>query len=416
MNLQPGQQIGKYIIQKRVGSGGMAVVYLARHEKLQKDVALKMMHESIADDPDLLQRFVREAQIVSRMSHPNIVALHDYDTVNSQSFLVMQYIDGRALKWHLRKRVLPLAEINTICTAIANALTYAHENDVLHRDVKPGNVILTEDGTPYLTDFGLARVVSQGESSLSAGMIVGTPHYLSPEQASGEYEIGPGADIYALGVMLYEMVVGRVPFAAETPHAIVHDQIYTLPPRPTLVNPEIPDEVEDVLLRALEKDPSERYDTAVDLMDAFNLALQQSGLMELSEDRREVAAQSIATLRKEHVTPASGTVEAEIDTGAVRDVISDARRLIASRFAPQVNNWINQTRDAIRKASDGEDRPYTPPTPDDLEKQIQQRVERRVRARDGWRSHLVAFVVVNAAIFAVGAVGSSVGAAPIQLN
>ncbi|MEL7233434.1 MAG: serine/threonine-protein kinase, partial [Chloroflexota bacterium] len=297
MNLQPGQHIGKYIIEERIGSGGMAVVYRARHKQLQKDVALKMMHESIADDPDLLQRFLREAQIVSRLSHPNIVGLFDYDAENNQSFLVMQYINGRALKWHLRKRVLPLAEINTICTAIANALTYAHENDVLHRDVKPGNVIIAEDGTPFLTDFGLARVVSQGESSLSAGMIVGTPHYLSPEQASGEYEIGPAADIYALGVMLYEMVVGRVPFAAETPHAIVHDQIYTAPPRPTLVNPEIPADVEDVLMRVLEKDPSERYTTANDLMDAFNLAIQQSGLLELSEDRREIAAQSMAKLR-----------------------------------------------------------------------------------------------------------------------
>ncbi|MEL6268943.1 MAG: protein kinase, partial [Chloroflexota bacterium] len=401
---------------ERIGSGGMAVVYRARHKQLQKDVALKMMHESIADDPDLLQRFLREAQIVSRLSHPNIVGLFDYDAENNQSFLVMQYINGRALKWHLRKRVLPLAEINTICTAIANALTYAHENDVLHRDVKPGNVIIAEDGTPFLTDFGLARVVSQGESSLSAGMIVGTPHYLSPEQASGEYEIGPAADIYALGVMLYEMVVGRVPFAAETPHAIVHDQIYTAPPRPTLVNPEIPADVEDVLMRVLEKDPSERYTTANDLMDAFNLAIQQSGLLELSEDRREIAAQSMAKLRKERVTPSRGTVEAEIDTGAVRDVLNDAGRLIASRFAPQVNNRVNQIRDAIRKVSDGEDRPYTPPTPDELEKQIQQRVERRVNARAGWRTHLVAFVVVNAAIFAVGAVGSSVGAAPIRLN
>jgi len=415
MSLQPGQSIGQYTIEERIGSGGMAVVYKAQQQQLGRTVAIKMMHEGFADDPDLLARFQREARIVATLNHPNIVAIHDYNSENGQPYLVMRYIEGRTLKWHMRKHVLTLAEINTICTAVANALTYAHENDVLHRDIKPGNVMMADDGTPYLTDFGLARVVSQGESTMSAGMIVGTPHYLSPEQASGQYEIGPGADIYALGVMLYEMVVGRVPFSAETPHSIVHDHIYTAPPEPSEVNPEIPYEVEQVLLKALEKDPQDRYATANALMVAFKVATQESGLIELREDRAEIAAQSIVNLRKQKSTARPSNIEAEFDTSAVREVIADAGKLLSSKLSPQVNEWLGSARDAVRKAvSDVDDRPYTPPTSEDLDKQIKRRVERRMRARGAWRTHVVVYFVVNAMIWASYMFSTNLAAVSIQ--
>lgn len=408
MSLQPGQIVGQYKIQERVGSGGMAFVYRAEHLTLGRTVAVKIMHAGFADDPDLMARFRREARVVAQLEHPNIVPIFDFNEADGQPYLVMKFIQGRTLKWHMRKRALSLAEIDTICTAVAAALTYAHAQGVLHRDVKPGNIIVADDATPYLTDFGLARIASQGESSLSVGMIVGTPHYLSPEQASGDYEIGAGADVYALGVMLYEMVVGRVPFSAETPHAIVHNHIYNAPPPPTEINPEVPEDVAQVLLKALEKDPADRYPTPDTLMSAFKLAVRQSGLTELRDDRSEIAAQSMARLNN-HVpprapqTPPPQQVVAELDLGEVgRGIVSSVRE------------GFGWGTGADRAPSSTSTRIYEPPTDEAVASQLRQRAERRVRAQRRWRTHLIVFLVVNILLLVGGGISSDLAAASIE--
>lgn len=288
MAWQVGDTIGAYRLEAVLGSGGMATVYRAYHERLARAVAIKVLHPAMATDADFLSRFEREARIVANLDHPHIVPVYDFDDADGQPYLVMKYIEGQTLKAVFQRGALPLDDIVRITDALADALTYAHEQGVLHRDIKPGNVIMDRGGTPYLTDFGLARMLQTGESTMSAGMIIGTPNYVSPEQASGDREVTGKTDVYSLGVLLYEMVVGRVPFSSATPYATVHKHIYEPPPLPSELNPEIPTQVEMVLLSALDKDPAKRPATPNALAAAFKEAVRASGLTALSPERSQV--------------------------------------------------------------------------------------------------------------------------------
>ncbi|MBC7813038.1 MAG: protein kinase, partial [Burkholderiales bacterium] len=195
----------------------------------------------------------------------------------------------RTLKARRVDSPLRLSDILRIMTQIAEALTYAHQHGVLHRDIKPSNIMIDTDDMPYLTDFGLARIALVGESTLSKDMLLGTPQYISPEQAKGDRELDARTDIYSFGVVLYELIVGRVPFSADTPYAIIHDHIYTPLPLPTAVNPNIPARAEQVLLKTLAKDPADRYSSAVEMMSAFRDSFQSSQLNDLPPTRVGVA-------------------------------------------------------------------------------------------------------------------------------
>ncbi len=277
-----GQNVGPYRIVEQLGQGGMATVYKAYHANLDRHVAMKVMHMAFSEDETFLERFKREAQIVAKLDHPHIVPIYDYADFEGQPYLIMKFLQGETLKQRMRREPPTLEDVTTIISAVAEALDYAHKADVLHRDVKPSNIILDNTNTPYLTDFGLARIASTGESTLSQDMMLGTPQYISPEQAQGNVTLTPGTDIYSLGVVLYELVVGRVPFSADTPYAIIHDHIYKPLPLPTTVNPAVPEAVEIVLLKSLAKTPQDRYQTAIDLAEAFNQAIQQSHMTEIS--------------------------------------------------------------------------------------------------------------------------------------
>lgn len=250
-----GEQVGAYVLDNQLGQGGMATVYKAHHANLKRDVAVKVMHQNFLDDESFVARFKREAEIVAQLTHPHIVPVYDFDEHAGQPYLVMKYVPGFTLKKQLIKNPPDLEGIIEIVAAIADALTFAHERDILHRDVKPSNVIIDTDGKPYLTDFGLARLASSGESTMSADMLLGTPHYISPEQARGTKVLDGRTDVYALGVMVYEMLVGKVPFTGDSAFSIIHDHIYSPLPPPTKVNPELPDSVEEVLYKALAKSP-----------------------------------------------------------------------------------------------------------------------------------------------------------------
>jgi serine/threonine protein kinase/tetratricopeptide (TPR) repeat protein len=280
-----GQQVGPYRIEQKLGQGGMATVYKAYHEALDRHVAVKVMHIALSEDETFLERFKREAQIVGKLLHTNIIPIFDYAAFENQPYLVMQYVGGQTLKQRMRSRPLTLQEVTDVLNAVASALDYAHQNDVLHRDVKPSNIMLDERERPYLTDFGLARIASLGESTLSTDMMLGTPQYISPEQAKGVRNLDAGTDIYSLGVVLYELVVGRVPFTADTPYTIIHDHIYKPLPLPTQVNPGVPPEVEWVLVKVLHKERSQRYNTAGELAAAFARAVQQSEMEEISHHK-----------------------------------------------------------------------------------------------------------------------------------
>lgn len=282
MSFAIGDTIGQYRIVGQIGQGGMATVFKAYHANLDRYVAFKVLHPAFKEDASFLERFQREAQIVARLEHRHIVPVYDFADHQGQPYLVMKFIEGETLKARLKKGTPPLDETIRLLAAVAEALTYAHQHGVLHRDIKPSNIMLDGEGIPYIADFGLARIAQAGESTLSQDMMLGTPQYISPEQAKGIRDLGPGTDIYSLGVVIYEMVVGRTPFSADTPFAIIHDHIYKPLPLPTQVNPAVPAQVERVLLKALDKEPQARYASAVEMVAAFRAAVQEAGMTELS--------------------------------------------------------------------------------------------------------------------------------------
>ena len=277
MPFSQGENVGPYRILEQLGQGGMATVFKAYHAGLDRFVAIKVMHPAFKQDPTFLARFQREARVVARLEHPNIVPIYDYAEHNSNPYLVMKFIEGETLKARLSRGPLTRDEGLRIVEAMGKALGYAHGRGILHRDIKPSNILLCPDNAIYLADFGLARIAQAGESTLSSEMLLGTPHYISPEQARGERNLDAGTDIYSFGVVLYEMVVGRVPFNADTPFSIIHDHIYTPLPLPQKINPRVPESVQRVLLKALAKERADRHATVEELSAAFLKAVAAPG-------------------------------------------------------------------------------------------------------------------------------------------
>ncbi len=299
-----GETIGPYRILEQLGRGGMATVFKAYHAALDRYVAIKALHPAFMADPNFLARFQREARVVAKLEHPGIVPIYDFSEYEGRPYLVMKYIEGETLKARLNRGPIDRDELVHIAEAVGSGLAYAHEQGILHRDVKPSNVLLAQDGRIYLADFGLARIAEAGESTLSSDMMLGTPQYISPEQAMGVRELDAGTDIYSFGVMLYELVVGQVPFSADTPFAIIHDHIYSPLPLPHKVNPNISDAMERVLLKALAKDRADRYADALLLVEAFKQAILEEPSPALPEV--DIAsAESITT----PTTPVAPAVE-----------------------------------------------------------------------------------------------------------
>ncbi|NTW08801.1 MAG: serine/threonine protein kinase, partial [Anaerolineaceae bacterium] len=251
--------VGTYLLIEQQGQGGMATVFKAYHAALDRYVALKVMHTAFTEDPTFLERFQREALVVAKLDHPHIVPIFDYSNEEGRPYLVMKYIEGVTLKEKLKKFRPTYREMLPIIEDVGSALTYAHELGIVHRDVKPSNVLISKEGKVYLTDFGLARMAQVSTTTLTSDQMIGTPQYISPEQATSSPNLDYRTDIYSFGVLIYEMVVGQVPFNADTPFAIIHDHIYTPLPLPSILNPSCPESIERVLLKALAKDPSDRY-------------------------------------------------------------------------------------------------------------------------------------------------------------
>ena len=259
----------RYELTAKVARGGMADVYRAHDQFLGRTVALKMLFPELATDQSFVERFRREAQAAANLSHPNIVPVFDWGEDGGSYYIVMEFVEGHTLSEILRSEgPLPPQRAAVIGSEVAAALSYAHRHGVVHRDIKPGNVLITEEGEVKVTDFGIARAINTEESLTQTGAVMGTATYFSPEQAEG-IGVDSRSDIYSLGVVLYEMVVGRPPFLGDTPVAVASKHVREVPPPPRSINPAVPPAMEAIIMRAMAKSPQDRYQSANDLRVAL---------------------------------------------------------------------------------------------------------------------------------------------------
>jgi serine/threonine protein kinase len=291
-------QLGPYYLRRIIGKGGMATVYQAHQPSMDRDVAIKIIASELAGDPEFVARFEREAQVIARLQHPHILPVYDF----GQTYLVMRLMEGGNLADELRQGARPVARVRQLTEQIAAALDYAHLRGIVHRDLKPTNILLDDLGNAYLTDFGIAKLLAGGTTGLTAtGQVMGTPTYMAPEQWRSE-PVDGRTDVYALGVIVYQMLLGQVPFSAETPHSLMYLHLDAAPPPPHNINPDLPRSLEPVIANALAKSREDRYASALDVARDLEHALQAPSRLpeQTAIDRTQEADQ----VRPEPVPPA----------------------------------------------------------------------------------------------------------------
>ncbi len=297
-----GRTLGRYQIIAPLGSGGMAVVYRARQTDLDRIVALKILPPELGLDKSYIARFMQEARSAAALEHPHIVPIYDVGTAEGLHYIAMKYIQGETLKeLALREGALDVARAAGLLEQVAGALDYAHANGIIHRDIKPSNMMVDRSGWVYLTDFGLARTGGGSGGLTIAGTVMGTPEYMSPEQAQGLANLGPPSDIYALGIVLYELLTGRMPFRADTPMGMLVARLQQAPTPPRDYRSDLPLPVEDVIMRALARKPEARYQSASELIAALKRA---AGL----------GSQPLAAPLRPDETPGRGVAAADAHT------------------------------------------------------------------------------------------------------
>src|ERR671933_994364 len=290
----------RYRVQRRIGSGGMADVYLADDAQLGREVALKVLHRRFARDREFVERFRREASSAAGLQHPHVVGVYDRGEFDGTYYIAMEYLEGRSLKEIVQEEgpLDPERAIDFV-VQILQAARFAHQRGVIHRDIKPHNVIVDDEGRVKVTDFGIARA---GASDMTeTGSIMGTAQYLSPEQAQAQ-AVSPRSDLYSIGVMLYELLTGRVPFGGDSAVTIALKQVNEHPVPPSAFNAAVTPELEGVVMRALQKDPARRFPDAQAFMDALDNARQTLG------DETTVAAQPTAVEPLVPLAPVNGDV------------------------------------------------------------------------------------------------------------
>ncbi|MDQ7024152.1 MAG: protein kinase [Anaerolineae bacterium] len=402
MRLQTGDLIGSYKIENHLGQGGMATVFKAHHEKLDRYVAIKLMHETFLQDEDFRTRFQREAQIVAKLEHPNIVPIYDYNEHEGIPFLVMKYVDGMTLKRYAIKTGLTLEDTRDFLMSIAEGLDYAHEKGILHRDMKPSNILINSGNQPFITDFGLARMAEMGASTISTDMMLGTPFYISPEQAQGSKDLDSRTDIYSLGVILYEFITGRVPFEGDTPYIIVNGHINATPTTPSDINPDLSPEVDDMMDRALAKKPSDRFPTAKILIQAFAdaIANTDSKVFPKPANEQPLAARprfnDLGTAPPQEVAIPSAIPrtsrqsEFEVNLGEINF------SQLGKRFKTGVANLAEMIEDRID--TELRQRLGLALTEEEL---VRRKVAKRMKARQEFIANLTSYLTVNSILLAI---------------
>jgi predicted Ser/Thr protein kinase len=293
-----GRQLGSYQVVAPLGEGGMAAVYKAYQPAMDRYVALKVLPRHFASDPQFIGRFQQEAKVLAKLQHPHILPVFDFSRIDEYAFIVMPFVEGGTLVDLMQGRPLPLAQIRRVVSQVGDALDYAHARGLIHRDVKPSNVLIDGRENCLLMDFGLAKIVEGSVHLTTSGAIMGTPAYMSPEQGLGQ-PLNARTDIYSLGVILYEMATGRVPYSAETPMAIIIKHIHDPLPPPCSLNAALPEAVERVILKSLAKSPGDRFETAGEMVRAL-----QAALLEVAPS---IPGQEPGAVVLHSVTPAHGT-------------------------------------------------------------------------------------------------------------
>ena len=261
-----GQQLGQYQLTQLIHRGAMSAIYKAYQPSLDRFVAIKVLFSD--GDPQFAMRFKRSARMSASLQHPNILPTYDYGEQDNMLFLVLQYVEGGVTLDSMLGAPIDLATAAQVMARLLGALDYAHKRGIIHRDVKPANVMMSAPTWPLLGDFGIAKIRSDNQRFTSSGLTIGTPAYMAPEQATGR-SVDIRTDLYAAGIVFYYMLTGRVPFDAETPMDMLAKHVYEQPPSPRALNPGIPVAVEQVMLRALEKSPAARYQSAADMAEAI---------------------------------------------------------------------------------------------------------------------------------------------------
>ncbi|MBV9578226.1 MAG: protein kinase [Chloroflexi bacterium] len=333
---------GRYRLVREIARGGMAAVWEAEDALLDRRVAVKLLHAQFADEPEFLERFRREARAAARLSHPNIVPIYDVgeDAETRTPYIVMELVDGGNLKDRIRQAApLPDAEIRTIGAIVATALDYAHRRGLIHRDVKPQNVLLGEDGRPRLTDFGIAQALASSGLTRT-GTVMGSVQYIAPEQVRGRQAV-PQSDIYSLGVVLYEMATGRVPFAGDTDLAIALAHTEQTPTPPRSLNPRLAPDLEGSILQALAKSPEQRFASAADFAEALrgggNGTARLAPTASASDVTRRITTQAVPQ------PPSASTRRVESTStvaGAVQPVVRRTARPAPRRGASNGMLWL----------------------------------------------------------------------------
>lgn len=271
----------RYRLLERIGVGGMSVVYRAQDLSLGRIVAVKALHENLTDDPGFLRRFQREAHAAANLSHPNIVTIHDIGQDGNTYYMVMEYVDGRTFKQLVRLQnqqgyPMPVSRALDLVIQVCAGIGYAHRANLVHCDVKSQNILVTRDDRAKVADFGIARAMSEATQHTQDAQIWGTPHYFSPEQAAG-LPATPASDVYAIGVVLFELLTGQLPFNADTHTALALKHMYEAPPRASSINPAVPEQLDEIILKVMSKEPAARYRTA-DQLGRILIAYRASSL------------------------------------------------------------------------------------------------------------------------------------------
>jgi hypothetical protein len=302
-----GQTLGQYQLMARLGRGGMATVYKAYQPSLDRYVAVKVLSTFLAQDPDFTDRFEQEAKAIAKLNHPNILPVHDYGQEGELIYIVMRYVDGGTLQDMMLGQSLDLDTAVEITAQMGGALDYAHQQGIVHRDVKPSNVLMADGNWALLSDFGLARIIGASTRITKTGVGMGTPDYIAPEQARGA-NVDGRSDIYSLAIVLFEMLTGRVPFEGDSSLVVLYKHVTDPPPPPREINPDIPEAVERVVLKALAKDPIDRFQRVGDMVTALQQAVTGGPVMtaavslESLEAERERQERRLAGLYAQAVT------------------------------------------------------------------------------------------------------------------